>query len=80
MKEYTSPYDLLLEECPDVLTALTEDEKDCLRYVLDFECIVLQCHDGVVDYVDSINGDLLQTDTFVQFVRENVHFAIDDCR
>ena len=80
MKEYTSPYDLLAEECPDVLMALTEDEKDCLRYVLDFESITLQVHGDTVDTVDSVSGDILQSESFVQFVRDTIHYAIDDCK
>ena len=80
MTEYRSPYDLIAEECPDVLIVLTEDEKDCLRGVLDYESIVLQVHGATVDTVDSINGDLLASESFVQFVRETIHFAIEDCK
>ena len=80
MTEYTSPYNLLAEECPDVLMVLTEDERICLQCVLDFESITLQVHGDTVDTVDSVSGDILQSESFVQFVRDTIHYAIDDCK
>lgn len=78
-KEYKNPRDLIKENCPDVLRILTGEECDYLYNVLDYECIVLRLHNGLVDIVDTISGDILNTENLYTFVRESVLFAIHDC-
>ena len=80
MKEYTSPYDVIACGHAAVLDILTEKEQDYLRHVLDFEAMVLHVHDGVVDLVDAITGDILDTDSYLMFVRESVKYAMQNAK
>lgn len=79
MKEYQNPHDLIAYSHAAVLDILTDDERDYLRSALDYESIVLRVHDGLVDIVDSISNDVLNTEPFRVFVRESVLFALEDC-
>ena len=48
------------------------------RGVLDFEAIALDVHGGIVDIIDTISGDVLNSEPIAQFVRESVQFAMAD--
>jgi hypothetical protein len=80
MKEYHNPHDLIADSHAAVLDILTDDERDYLCSALDYEPIVLRVHDGIVDIVDSISDDVLNTEPFFQFVRESILFALEDCK
>ena len=79
MKEYKNPYTLISDCYGAVLDILTEEEKEYLNSVLDFECIVLRVHDGFVDIVDSISEEIYNTETVPAFIRNSIKFAFHDC-
>ena len=80
MKEYTNPWSLIADtKLCAVLDILTEDEQDYLRSALDYESIVLRVHDGLVDIVDTINGDVYNTLSVKEFVRNSISWAMDNC-
>lgn len=78
MKRYSNPFDLIADTYGSVLEILTDAEKEYLRGVLDFEAIALDVHDGIVDVIDTISGDVLNSEPIAQFVRESVQFAMAD--
>ena len=78
MKEYTNPWSLIADtKLCAVLDILTEDEQDYLRSALDYESIVLRVHDGVVDVVDTINGDVYNTLSVKEYVHDSIYWAMD---
>ena len=77
-KEYLSPYDAILEVRPDVLDILTEDEKDVLRFCMDFDSLVLAIHDGIVDTVDVISEEVLQSETISDFLHNSIKYAMEE--
>ena len=79
MKKYSNPYEAIDDSCAVILEILTEDERDYLRSVLDFESTELHVHDGLVDIVDVISGEVYNTLPFFEFVRNSVQFAMHDC-
>jgi len=79
MKKYSNPYELIDNHASVILDILTEDEKDYLRHVLDFTWMELYVHDGLVDIVDAINGEVYNTLPFFEYVRNSVQFAMHDC-
>ncbi len=79
MKKYSNPYEAIDDSASVILEILTEDERDYLRSVLDFESTELHVHDGLVDIVDTISGEIYNTLPFFEFVRNSVQFAMHDC-
>lgn len=79
MKKYSNPREVISDSAPVILEILTENERDYLRSVLDFESTELHVHDGLVDIVDTISGEIYNTLPFFEFVRNSVQFAMHDC-
>ena len=79
MKKYSNPYEAIDDSCAVVLEILTEEERDYLAHALDFESTELHVHDGLVDIVDTISGEVYNTLPFFEFVRNSVQFAMHDC-
>ena len=79
MKKYSNPYEAIDNHASVILEILTEEERDYLRSVLDFESTELHVHDGLVDIVDTISGEVYNTLPFFEFVRNSVQFAMHDC-
>lgn len=78
MKQYRNPYALISESYSAVLDILTEQERDYLLHVLDFEEMSLVVHDGMVDIVDDITGEVYNTEPITVFIRESIKFAMHD--
>jgi len=79
MRKYNNPHEMIDDCVPAVLEILTNDERDYLAHALDFESTELHAHDGLVDIVDTINGEVYNTLPFFEFVRNSVQFAMHDC-
>jgi len=78
MKQYRNPYALISDSYSAVLDILTEDERDYLLHVLDFEAMYLVVHDGLVDIVDDITGEVYNTEPITVFIHESIKFAMHD--
>lgn len=78
MKQYRNPYALISDSFSAILDILTEQERDYLLHVLDFEAMSLVVHDGLVDVVDEIGGDVYSTEPITVFIHESVKFAMHD--
>lgn len=78
MKQYRNPYALISDSYSAVLDILTEQERDYLLHVLDFEAMSLVVHDGLVDIVDDISGEVYNTEKITVFIHESVKFAMHD--
>ena len=82
IKHYSSSYDLIMEEYdPEVTEALTEDEKDYLTHVDDYEWVSFFLVNGDTVYVcdrvlGGIEGEPVSLEDFAQnvlnYVREEV--------
>lgn len=78
MKEYTNPWSLIVDSrFRAVLDILTTDEQNYLSSALDYESIVLRVHDGMVDVVDTINGDVYNTLSVKEYVHDSIYWAMD---
>lgn len=79
MRKYNNPHEMIDDCVPAILEILTNDERDYLAHALDFESTELHAHDGLVDIVDTISGEVYNTLPFFDFVRNSVQFAMHDC-
>ena len=78
MKEYSNPFNLILDSrFRAVLDVLSIDEQNYLSSALDYESIVLRVHDGLVDVVDTINGDVYNTLSLKEYVHDSIYWAMD---
>lgn len=78
MKEYSNPFNLILDSrFRAVLDVLSIDEQNYLSSALDYESIVLRVHDGLVDVVDTINGDVYNTLSVKEYVHDSIYWAMD---
>lgn len=78
MKKYSNPYDMINDSWSGILDVLTEEEQDFLRHVLDYEAMSLVVHDGVVDLVDDISGEIYNTQTITAFIHDSIKYAMID--
>lgn len=78
MKQYRNPHALISDTYGAILDILTEQERDYLLHVLDYEAMSLIVHDGLVDIVDDINGEVYNTEPITAFIHDSIKYAIQD--
>ena len=75
---YDNPYDLIDKVNPSALSVLTDDARDILRYCMDFSGLVLVLLTDTVKTMDSINGDVLASDTIGDFISYSINYAMEE--
>lgn len=76
IQTFKNAADIIAEFMPEVIEALTDEEKTALRHVDDFECLVYFVIDErKVIVADSINGDVIQEfKNLVKFLGETLAY------
>ena len=75
---FDNPYSLI-EYCrPGILKCIPDDAADYLRHCIDFESIMFVLLPSCVKTIDSINGDLLGSESVDDFVVQSIMYALEE--
>ena len=76
---YESAYSMLADIEPMFLAGLTEEQRSELYGVDDYESYSYQTDGATVVVSDSLNGDVLSTDTMEDFLRNTLEYLEEKC-
>lgn len=80
--KYRSVYTMLRDQEPMFCESLTDDERECLDHVDDFESYEYSVFNGLYDDIvtmkDSVSGDVLLTQPMREFLRDTKAFLEEE--
>lgn len=76
MQEYTSALQALDAIEPGLLSLLTQESRDLLDGALDYSGLVIQVSGDIVRTIDTISDYVVNVESRVAFVREQIQFAV----